>query len=262
MGKIIKNGIEYGGAPLPIASSQVVGGVKVGNGLSIAPDGTLSAQGGSNNSVTFYDPDGSHTGTLRSIYSDNSGENQTLEFGFYNDEDERTYYKEITIPSSGGSGGGSKPVRSVQSIPENMNMLTKIFPLGTITIGSSDGLLIHVDGTVVCDMVGESETVSGNCSFDVYVPHSSINQYMWHHVTVPVIAKTQSGTTYQCSIDAAVRVDDNQSTGTTVVVMLAEDTLGTKITASALAVANMTQVNFQASSTVSEVITVCTDSLY
>lgn len=47
MGKIVKNGIEYGGAPLPIASSQVVGGVKVGNGLSIAPDGTLSAQGGS-----------------------------------------------------------------------------------------------------------------------------------------------------------------------------------------------------------------------
>lgn len=46
MGKIVKGGIEYGGAPLPIASSQVVGGVKVGNGLSIAPDGTLSAQGG------------------------------------------------------------------------------------------------------------------------------------------------------------------------------------------------------------------------
>lgn len=46
MGKIIKNGIEYGGAPLPTASSQVVGGVKVGNGLSIAPDGTLSTQGG------------------------------------------------------------------------------------------------------------------------------------------------------------------------------------------------------------------------
>lgn len=42
----MKNGVEYGGAPLPIASAQVVGGIKVGSGLSIASDGTLSAQGG------------------------------------------------------------------------------------------------------------------------------------------------------------------------------------------------------------------------
>lgn len=51
MGKIIKNGVEYGGAPLPIASANVLGGVKVGNNLSIDPDGTLNATGGGGGSV-------------------------------------------------------------------------------------------------------------------------------------------------------------------------------------------------------------------
>lgn len=47
MGKIIRNGIEYGGSyTLPPASANVLGGIKVGSGLSITSDGTLSATGG------------------------------------------------------------------------------------------------------------------------------------------------------------------------------------------------------------------------
>ena len=57
MGTIYHNDIEYGGGAeytLPVASQNNLGGIKVGENLSIDANGVLSASGGGGSSATFY----------------------------------------------------------------------------------------------------------------------------------------------------------------------------------------------------------------
>ena len=64
MGLIMKNGIQYpgnvssggeGSYTLPIASTETLGGIKVGENLSITEDGTLNATGGSGGAFIVSD---------------------------------------------------------------------------------------------------------------------------------------------------------------------------------------------------------------
>lgn len=130
MGKIIKNGIEYGGAPLPIASANVLGGVKVGSGLSIDPDGTLKTTGGgggasslndlsdveniqpAQNELLMYDDEISKYVNTMMTLNKISGVRVTP--GTLADGDVLTYDSQtgrfVNKPASGGGGGGNATI--------------------------------------------------------------------------------------------------------------------------------------------------------
>lgn len=125
MGKIMKNGVEYGGAPLPIASQNTLGAIKVGNNLSIDPDGTLNAAGGGGgatalndltdveniqpeqNEILMFDEDiEKYVNTMMTL---NKISGVRVSYGTLADGDVLTYDSQsgrfVNKPASGGGGG-------------------------------------------------------------------------------------------------------------------------------------------------------------
>lgn len=78
-----------GGGSLPIATPTTLGGVKIGDGLSISNDGILSTIGGGKNYTNIPAPVGSFNdktryGVLLTVVMTNSGNNKTIDVSQYN----------------------------------------------------------------------------------------------------------------------------------------------------------------------------------
>lgn len=96
-----------GSYTLPIASGSSLGGIKVGNNLSIAGDGTLSATAATVNSFTNIAVAGQNT-----VTADSSTDTLTLIAGTGITLTTNSASDSITITSTGGGGSGGLSTRT------------------------------------------------------------------------------------------------------------------------------------------------------